>query len=328
MYQKSSNTFKKFYAGAVVFIIGAVILMMIPGNKSEGQITRGASQSIGIGVITSSNILNGAILNVDVSSTAAIAYSKLNLTGLIVNADVSSTAAIAYSKLALTGSIANADVSSTAAIADSKLATISTAGKVSGAALTSLSSIPAGAGQIPSANVTDPSPNTTSTWAYQEGLTSHALATSSVGVSASTTGFFFSTKLDATIVVAKITLHVASVTTAGTIDIAYYSHDGQNKLFDFTSPSITAGGLVSATGTAVTVQPGIYYVALIPNGTTNISVSAWETYVGVDNAFNALASEPRLNGSIAGLTGGTLPATFDPTTLANDLDVLPHRLDN
>jgi hypothetical protein len=49
--------------------------------------------------------------------------------------------------------IVNADVSNSAAIADTKLAQITTASKVSGAALTSLASIPAGAGVIPAANV-------------------------------------------------------------------------------------------------------------------------------------------------------------------------------
>ena len=81
--------------------------------------------------------LSGSILNADIGASAAIAKSKLNLTGAIVNADISASAAIAYSKLSLTGSIVNADIGSSAAIADSKLATISTAGKVSGAAITS-----------------------------------------------------------------------------------------------------------------------------------------------------------------------------------------------
>ena len=51
------------------------------------------------------------------------------------------------------GAITNAKVNSAAEIVDTKLATISTAGKVSGAALTSLASIPSGAGVIPAANV-------------------------------------------------------------------------------------------------------------------------------------------------------------------------------
>lgn len=47
------------------------------------------------------------------NSSAAIAYSKLNLTGSIVNADVSASAAIAYSKLNLATSIVNADIAAT-----------------------------------------------------------------------------------------------------------------------------------------------------------------------------------------------------------------------
>lgn len=54
---------------------------------------------------------------------------------------------------ATVGSIANADIAAGAAIADTKFATISTAGKVSGAALTALANIPSGAGLIPVANI-------------------------------------------------------------------------------------------------------------------------------------------------------------------------------
>ncbi len=51
--------------------------------------------------------------------------------------------------------ITNDKISATANIADTKLAQITTASKVSGAALTSLASIPAGAGSIPVANIPD-----------------------------------------------------------------------------------------------------------------------------------------------------------------------------
>lgn len=71
--------------------------------------------------ITSAKIADNTIVNADIKSDAAIAYTKLNLTGSIVNADVKSDAAIAYTKLNLTGSIVNADVASNAAIAYSKL---------------------------------------------------------------------------------------------------------------------------------------------------------------------------------------------------------------
>lgn len=50
------------------------------------------------------------------------------------------------------GNIDNTNLSASASIADTKLAQVTTAGKVSGAALTSLASVPAGAGALPMAN--------------------------------------------------------------------------------------------------------------------------------------------------------------------------------
>lgn len=69
-------------------------------------------------------ILSGLIVNADVASGAAIAYSKLALTGSIVNADINASAAIAYSKLSLSASIVNADIAAAAAIAVNKLAAL------------------------------------------------------------------------------------------------------------------------------------------------------------------------------------------------------------
>ncbi|MDR3681020.1 MAG: hypothetical protein P4L41_13730, partial [Flavipsychrobacter sp.] len=57
----------------------------------------------------------GQIANSDVSNTAAIAYSKLNLAGNVTNSDISTTASIAYSKLNLAGSVATTDISPTGA---------------------------------------------------------------------------------------------------------------------------------------------------------------------------------------------------------------------
>lgn len=50
------------------------------------------------------------------------------------------------------GNVDNANIKANAGIVDSKLAQITTASKVSGSALTSLTSVPAGAGVIPAAN--------------------------------------------------------------------------------------------------------------------------------------------------------------------------------
>jgi hypothetical protein len=71
--------------------------------------------------VTAAKIANGTLTNTQISASAAIAYSKLNLASSIVNGDVSNSAAIGYSKLALSNSIVNADVATGANIAYSKL---------------------------------------------------------------------------------------------------------------------------------------------------------------------------------------------------------------
>lgn len=50
--------------------------------------------------INSSEITDDSIVNADVNSSAAIAYSKLNLSGSITNSDINGSAAITVSKLA------------------------------------------------------------------------------------------------------------------------------------------------------------------------------------------------------------------------------------
>jgi hypothetical protein len=52
------------------------------------------------GTVTSTMIANDTIVNADINSAAAIAYSKLALSSGIVNTDISASAAIAHSKLA------------------------------------------------------------------------------------------------------------------------------------------------------------------------------------------------------------------------------------
>lgn len=119
-------------------------------------------------LVENSTVIN--IVNADISASAAIAGSKLaqiTTAGKVSGAALTSLSStpsaagalpvanipssIPYSKLTLTGAVLNADLAGS--IADTKLSTISTAGKVSGASLTSLSSIPSGAGVIPSANL-------------------------------------------------------------------------------------------------------------------------------------------------------------------------------
>jgi hypothetical protein len=98
----------------------------------SGDVTGSTTFSGTANVTITAAIGNEVIVNADVSTSAAIAYSKLNLADSIVNADVSTSAAIAYSKLNISGlitsadiadgTIVNDDINASAAIALSKLA--------------------------------------------------------------------------------------------------------------------------------------------------------------------------------------------------------------
>lgn len=107
------------------------------------------------------------------------------------------------------GAVTNAKVATNAAIVDTKLATISTAGKVDGAALTGLANIPAGAGQIPSANVN-------SEW-NQLGETTLGSAAASISVSG------FSARKDL-----RVIFRCPSKDGAGTMAITFNSDTGNN----------------------------------------------------------------------------------------------------
>ncbi len=125
----------------------AIVKALGTGLLATGWLTgviRNAEVSASAAIAYSKLNLAGSLVNADVSASAAIAYSKLNLAGSIVNADVSGSAAIAYSKLALTGNIVNADINASAAIAVSKLAALTgsrTVGTTSGGVLTPIGGI-------------------------------------------------------------------------------------------------------------------------------------------------------------------------------------------
>jgi hypothetical protein len=116
-----------FSAGTITAALAGNASTVTTNANLTGDVT-----SVGNATAIASNV----IVNADINSAAAIAYSKLALSSSIVNADISTSAAVVYSKLALSNSIVNADINSAAAIVDTKLATIATAGKVSNSATT------------------------------------------------------------------------------------------------------------------------------------------------------------------------------------------------
>jgi hypothetical protein len=75
--------------------------------QSRGGFGQNVSAFSGVVKASAGVFSASALVNTDVSASAAIAYSKLSLTSSIVNADISSSAAIAESKLSLDYSTAS-----------------------------------------------------------------------------------------------------------------------------------------------------------------------------------------------------------------------------
>ena len=94
----------------------------------SGTVVTGADT----GTVTSAMILDGTIVNGDISAAAAIGLSKLAAGALPSGITVNSDNIVDLS-------IVNADINASAAIVDTKLATIATAGKVSNSATTATS---------------------------------------------------------------------------------------------------------------------------------------------------------------------------------------------
>lgn len=72
------------------------------GAVGSDEIATGAvgTDELADGSVTSSKIADGTITNTDISATAGIGYSKLNLSGSVTNSDIAADAAISLSKLA------------------------------------------------------------------------------------------------------------------------------------------------------------------------------------------------------------------------------------
>ena len=152
--------------------------------------------------------------------------------GAIVNADINASAAIAYSKLSLTGSIVNADISASAAIVDTKLATISTANKVSLAALDIDGGTDIGAALVDADLIivddggagTNRKAAVTRITDYTFGKVSGDITVSSLGVAAIGSGVIVDADINASAAIADTKL--ATISTANKVSLAALDIDG------------------------------------------------------------------------------------------------------
>lgn len=149
-----------------------------------------------------------------------------------------------------------------------------------------------------------------------------------------TTANFYAFTLPASMTVASTTFMVSAVGTAGTYDIGIYSGDGDTLHGQGTTNSINDTGLWSMNfSSSMTLDPGTYYWAIIPNGTADVTFRVVSLNdlngagSGVEQTWNDIVGEPGLTLRKTSLTAGTLPATFDETT-NTDSSWMQFRLDN
>jgi hypothetical protein len=289
----------------------AIVSRDASGNFSAGTITAnlsGNATSVTNGVyttdsgtVTSTMIANNTIIDADINSAAAIAYSKLNLSASIMNADINSSAAIAYSKLNLAGNIVNADINSAASISYSKLnlssslmnSDVATNAAIAYSKLNLVSGI------------TNNDISATGAIAYSKLNLSTSIVNSDIAASAA----IVDTKLATISTSGKVSNSATTATSVNTAS-AIVSRDSSGN---FSAGTITA----SLSGNATSVTNGVYTT---DTGTvTNTMLAGSIANAKLLNSSVTLGSTSISLGStvstIAGLTSISGVSAASPTTL-------------
>lgn len=118
------------------------------------------------------------------------------------------------------------------------------------------------------------------------------------------------------ITVNKISVVDSVHTTNGTVKFGMYSSDGQTKIFEVTTATITGTGVVTTSLSGATeILAGDYFLAGVSVGTTAINFTCYAT-ANTNNSdlLNAgVTSEPIYEGTVT-VTAGTMPSTFNPAS--------------
>lgn len=220
------------------------------------------------------------------------------------------------------GEIVNADINSAAGIVDTKLAQITTAGKVSGAALTSLASIPPGAGIIPSANL----PGGSDLTAFPEPV----VPTDGVNtrtLSNPVDSYLALFNLTRGITLNKLTVNVTAVAVSGTFKVGIFSEDGQTKYGEATSATVSGASEVTLTFSALVLPAGNLWFQFVSVSGASITISRYGIMATV-TALKDVTSEPSICGTLT-VTSGTIPATLTLASIsATEEGAFVIRLDN
>lgn len=127
------------------------------------------------------------------------------------------------------------------------------------------------------------------------------------------------------ILVNKISVNALTVGTSGTYKIALFSEDGQTKIFQVTTGTISSGGIKTTSLASETqVDPGNYYIAILSVST---AASTFD-FQDVDGADWSVTGEPIIEGFQI-VTADTIPATISPTGFTyQNTNTISIRLDN
>lgn len=221
--------------------------------------------------------------------------------------------------------ITNAKVSATAAIVDTKLAQITTAGKVSGAALTSLGSVPGGGGQLPLANggtgasLSDPNADRFLFWDDSESAV--GFLTAGNGLSFSTTTIAADSASDT--VDGIVELATVAETDTGTDATRAVTPDGlagsnfgekvvQIVAFDFTTDTATGDGayyfvIPSSLNGMNLVEVAARVITAGTTGTTDIQIA------NVTDAQDMLSTKMTIDSGETSTATAATPAVINAT---------------
>jgi hypothetical protein len=171
--------------------------------------------------------------------------------------------------------IVNADINSSAGIVDTKLAQIATASKVSGAALTALSSIPSGAGAIPSANLTAIYADArVKVGSFTRDLTTASGDVSYTGVGFRPVAILFIANLPSSTALTNMSWGVDDITTDGHLKLYGNTHSDMDVRSIFLSDGTNSQSAVvktfDADGFTLT-----WTKASSPTGTATVKYIAW-----------------------------------------------------
>lgn len=143
----------------------------------------------------------------------------------------------------------------------------------------------------------------------------------------STTGHLGQINVTQKIVVNQVTFDVSVAAVAGTAKVVLYSEDGQTQIFSVTTATISGAGVVSTAVSSVTVNPGIYYLYIMPVSTASFTCYIWGTNTTSRADFTALSGKAVMEGTLT-VTADTPPTTFTPSSITSAaLNTLLVRLD-